>query len=60
MKKYGAENFVIEQLEECSSEIVNDREKYWIEFLGSYKYCYNATLGGDGAQYADYVYRRRA
>ena len=54
MKKYGTENFVIEQLEECSSEIVNDREKYWIEFLGSYKYGYNATLGGDGAQYADY------
>lgn len=54
MKKYGAENFVIEQLEECSSEIVNDREKYWIEFLGSYKYGYNATLGGDGTQYADY------
>ena len=54
MKKYGIENFVIEQLEECTSEEVNNREQHWIEFLGSYKLGYNATLGGDGTHYADY------
>lgn len=54
MNKYGLENFSIEQIEECSSEIVNNRETYWIEYYGSFKYGYNATKGGDGKSYADY------
>ena len=54
MNKYGIENFSIELLEECNSKILSKREKYWIEFLGSYKYGYNATLGGDGKAYLDY------
>lgn len=54
MKKYGVENFTIEQVEECSPEMVNEREKYWIEQYGSFKYGYNATIGGDGKQYIDY------
>lgn len=53
MKKYGAENFTIEQVEECSLKEVDEREKYWIEFYGSFKYGYNATLGGDGKHYID-------
>lgn len=54
MNKYGIENFIIEQVEECSPEIVNEREKYWIEYYSSFKYGYNATIGGDGKQYLDY------
>ena len=54
IRKYGVENFIIEQLEECSAESVNERECFWIESLNSYKHGYNATRGGDGAQYADY------
>lgn len=54
MKKYGVKNFIIEQVEECSPEIVNEREIYWIEQYGSFKYGYNATIGGDGKQYFDY------
>lgn len=54
MNKYGIENFTIEQVEECSSEVVNEREIYWIEQYGSFKYGYNATAGGDGKQYLDY------
>ena len=54
MKKYGENNFSIEQIEECSDDIVNEREIYWIEYYGSFKYGYNATLGGDGKHYADY------
>lgn len=54
INKYGIEHFHIEQIEECSSDIVNEREKYWIEYYGSFKYGYNATKGGDGKQYADY------
>ena len=54
MNKYGSENFSIKELEECSAEELNDKEIYWIEKLGSFKYGYNATIGGDGKHYADY------
>ena len=54
MKKYGIENFDICQVEECSSDIVSEREKFWIEYFGSYRNGYNATRGGDGTQYANY------
>ena len=54
MNKYGVKNFSIEQIEECSLDIVNEREKYWIEYYNSFRSGYNATLGGDGASYLDY------
>lgn len=54
MLKYGEENFSIKEVEECESELLEEREKYWIEYYGSFKNGYNATLGGDGKQYADY------
>lgn len=54
IKKYGIENFLIEELEECPIEILSEREKYWIEYYGSFKTGYNATMGGDGKQYVDY------
>lgn len=54
INKYGADKFEVSVLEEVSDEIVNEKEKYWIELLGSYKNGYNATLGGDGRAYADY------
>lgn len=53
MKKYGIHNFSIEQVEKCTLNEVEAREKYWIEFYGSFKYGYNATLGGDGKAYID-------
>lgn len=53
MNKYGIENFTIETLEECSNDIVNDREIYWIDKLNTYHNGYNATLGGDGKAYID-------
>lgn len=48
MKKYGIENFTIEEVEECDYKILSDREIYWIKFYDSYNSGYNATLGGDG------------
>ena len=54
MNKYGVEHFKIEQIEECNVQIADEREKYWIEFLQTFKYGYNATLGGDGKSYLDY------
>lgn len=36
MKKYGIDNFVIEQIEECLPEEVNDKEQYYIAIYNSY------------------------
>lgn len=54
MQKYGIVNFSIEPLEEVTVFNINEKEQYWIELLGSFKYGYNATKGGDGKHYADY------
>lgn len=55
MKKYGIENFSIEEVEQLESpQQAEDREKYWIEYFGSFKNGYNATTGGDGKAYIDY------
>lgn len=54
MKKYGIAAFVIEEIEECSDKILSDRERYWIEYYGTFKNGYNATLGGDGKPFIDY------
>ena len=59
MKKYGQENFYVELIEEVDNSILDDREKYWINYYRSYvgfEDCcgYNATLGGDGTQTKDY------
>lgn len=52
MKKYGIDHFHAELIEETNSP--EEREVYWIEYYGSFKYGYNATLGGDGRHYRDY------
>ena len=51
IKKYGIENFSIELIEETDNP--EEREVYWIEYYGSFKYGYNATKGGDGKPYVD-------
>ncbi len=43
MRKYGFHNFQIEVLEH--TELLNEREMYWIETLNPQ---YNMTIGGDG------------
>ena len=54
MNKYGKENFSIELVEECEESVLNEREVFWIEYYGSFKNGYNATIGGDGRPYIDY------
>lgn len=55
MKKYGIENFSIEEIEQIETpELAVEREKYWIEYFGSFKNGYNVTIGGDGKTYIDY------
>lgn len=49
MYKYGPEAFEIDKIEECDNNIINERERYWIEYYNSFKKGYNSTIGGDGA-----------
>lgn len=44
--KYGKDNFKIELIEECSIELLNEREIYWIQYYDSYNKGYNCTKGG--------------
>lgn len=46
-RKYGIKNFSFEIIEECLSNELNDKEKYWIKYYNSYKNGYNMTAGGD-------------
>lgn len=48
MKKYGLDNFIIEELEECSDDDRFIREQYWIDKLDTYHNGYNSTYGGVG------------
>lgn len=50
IRKYGIENFIIEQIEECDNSILDDREVYWIKYYDSYHKGYNSTKGGNGIQ----------
>lgn len=50
MNCYGYENFIIEEIEECSNDKLNEREVYWIKFYQSNlkENGYNMTSGGGG------------
>lgn len=53
IRKYGIQNFIIEEIEKCSEQEVCEREKHWIIFYNSYVDGYNATLGGEGNFFID-------
>ena len=46
--KYGAENFIVETLEECDFEDLDSREIYYIAKYDTFNNGYNTTIGGDG------------
>lgn len=49
IRKYGKDNFIIEIIDTAeTSEELNNKEKYWIDYYDSYNNGYNASLGGDG------------
>ena len=54
MRKYGVENFIVEELIECPNEELNSYEIMYIDKLGTYHEGYNATKGGDGSILFDY------
>lgn len=53
MNKYGVENFSIIEIEYC--ENCEKREQYWINYYDSFRNGYNATIGGDGRSYFEYI-----
>lgn len=46
--KYGENNFKTYILEECPKDELNEKEKYWIKKMDTFKNGYNLTIGGDG------------
>ncbi len=50
IKKYGINNFTKQILETCNSNVLNEREMFWIDFYNSTDLSigYNISNGGDG------------
>ena len=49
MRKYGIENFHIEEIENIPNEMLNEKEQYWIKENNSYvPNGYNCDFGGEG------------
>ena len=50
MFKEGIDNFSFEVLEECplDQNVLNEKERQWIEYYNSYENGYNSTKGGQG------------
>lgn len=46
MQKDGVWNFSFELLEQCPRELLNEKEKFWINLYQSDKFGYNSTKGG--------------
>ena len=46
MRKYGVENFWVEELEKCETKNLDERERYWIKYYNSFKKGYNSTPRG--------------
>lgn len=46
IRKYGYENFTKEILEECSMDVLDKREVYWIDYYDSINNGYNCDVGG--------------
>lgn len=62
IEKHGRENFTKEILETCSSiDELNEREKYWIDYLGALgNQGYNMAIGGTGGDLSKFIdYEKR-
>ena len=57
ISKYGVDNFLVEEIEECNNAILDEREIYWIKYFDSYRNGYNCTEGGGGGirTYEEYI-----
>ena len=50
ISKYGFENHILEIIEECEEEQLNEREIYWIDYYDSVKSGLNLMYGGEGGR----------
>lgn len=59
---YGKDNFIIELVEECFQEVVDSRERYYINlYMSNQKqFGYNMTDGGDGGKRSEEAIRKMA
>ncbi len=48
IRKYGIENIDYSVVEEVSTDLMDEREIYWIDYYDSFKNGYNQTIGGGG------------
>jgi group I intron endonuclease len=55
--KYGIDNFKRETIEECETDLIDEREIYWIDFYNTTdrKIGYNIATGGEGGNLGDKV-----
>ena len=55
--KYGEEQFIPTIIEECEDSLLDEKEKYWIEYYDSYNNGYNSTCGGERnkKQHKEYI-----
>lgn len=49
LRKYPKNNFKIELIEECDKLILDEREKYWINYYQTFAEGYNCNNGGQGS-----------
>lgn len=47
LRKYGAENFVVSELEKCAREMLPEREQFWVAKLDTFENGLNSTPGGE-------------
>lgn len=48
IRKYGIDNFELKILENCTPELLCEREVFWISYYDTYVHGYNSTPGGKG------------
>ena len=48
IRKYGEQAFIVEEVEQCDNEILNEREIFWINYYDSCNGGYNISHGGNG------------
>lgn len=55
IRKYGVENFTVEQIEECPTEMLDAREIFWISEYQTFNtaHGYNLTSGGNRFEFSD-------
>ena len=59
IRKYGLHAFRFEVVEECSQDVLEQREQYWIAKLDSYNNGYNLTAGGESNKVVSEATRKK-